>query len=439
MNKKMIILSHDAMVWEDLETLRQKPTFGSLLQRGAAVRTLRTIYPSITYPVHASIISGQYPDKHGIINNELAEIGVLASPWHWFARDNQVRTLFTAAKEAGLTTAAVFWPVSGLDPDIDHLVAEYWSQSPQDDLEDVFRRSGTSEAVMEAAVKPNLHLLRGHERQHPAADEFVIRVACDILRHFKPDLLAVHPAAIDGARHQSGLFSSLVDEMLDHTENWTTMIRDAAREAGVLEQTDIINLSDHGQLEIKRVLNINVILRDHGLIQVDDEEQFRDWDAFSKSAALSAHVYLKNPNNQALHKKVHQLLLHLRDEGIYGISEVFTREEIREKEHLDGAFSFVIESDGFTSFGNDWRRPIVRSFDLADYRFGRATHGHLPDKGPQPTLIATGPSFKPGATVQRRPIVDVAPTLARALNIDLGETDGQVIWELLQTPGEAEA
>ena len=181
------------------------------------------------------------------------------------------------------------------------------------------------------------------------------------------------------------------------------------------------------------------ILRDHGLIQVDDEEQFLDWDAFCKSATLSAHVYLKNPNSKTLYKKVHQLLLHLRDEGIYGISEVFTREEIREKEHLDGAFSFVLESDGFTSFGNDWRRPIVRPFDLTDYRFGRATHGHLPDKGPQPTLIATGPSFRPGAVVQRRTIVDIAPTLAKALNIDLGETDGQVIWALLQTPGGADA
>ena len=100
MNKKLIILSHDAMVWEDLAYLEKKPVFGSLLRRGAAVRTLRTIYPSITYPVHASIISGQYPDKHGIINNELAEIGVLASPWHWFARDNQLEP-FTAAKAAG--------------------------------------------------------------------------------------------------------------------------------------------------------------------------------------------------------------------------------------------------------------------------------------------------------------------------------------------------
>jgi predicted AlkP superfamily pyrophosphatase or phosphodiesterase len=432
MHKKMIILSHDAMVWEDLDYLSQLPTFGDLIRQGAQIRTLRSIYPTITYPVHASIITGTYPDRHGVINNELPEIGVLSSPWHWFAEANQSKTLFKAAKEAGLTTAAVFWPVSGNDPDIDYLVAEYWSQSDHDDLEDVFRRSGSSEAVMSAVVRKNLHLLRGHERQHPQADEFVIQAACDLIRAFKPDLLAVHPAAIDGARHVSGLFSGQVNESLRHTERWTRMIIDATREAGVYEQTDFINLSDHGQLEIKRTLHPNVILRDHGLIRTDDQEEFLDWDAFCKSAALSAHVYLHDPEDAALAERVHRLLLHLRDEGIYGISEVFTRREIRANERLDGHFSFVIESDGYTSFGNDWRRPIVRPFDLADYRFGRATHGHLPDKGPQPTLIATGPSFQPGAVVQRRPIVDVAPTLAQAMGLSLPDTDGRPVHELLR-------
>lgn len=431
MNKKMIILSHDALVYEDLNFLGSLPTFADLISRGAQIRTLRSIYPTITYPVHASIITGQYPEHHGVINNEQAQMGVLSSPWHWFADANRSDTLFTAAKNSGLTTAAVFWPVSGNDPDIDYLVTEYWSQSEQDDLEDVFRRSGTSEAVMAAAVRKNLPLLKGFERQHPQADEFVIQTACDMIRQFQPDLLAIHPAAIDGARHASGLFTDKVNESLRHTERWTRMIIEATREAGVYDQTDFIILSDHGQLEIKRSLNLNVILHDHGLIKTDEQGNFLEWDAFVKSAALSAHVYLRNPADEALSERVYKLMMHLRDEGIYGISEVFTRDEIRKKEHLDGAFSFVLESDGYTSFGNDWRRPIVRSFDLDDYRFGRATHGHLPDKGPQPTFLAAGPSFLPGAVVQRRPIIDVAPTLALALKLQLPDADGQPVKELL--------
>ena len=82
MNKKMIILSHDALVYEDLNFLGSLPTFADLISRGAQIRTLRSIYPTITYPVHASIITGQYPEHHGVINNEQAQMGVLTSPWH---------------------------------------------------------------------------------------------------------------------------------------------------------------------------------------------------------------------------------------------------------------------------------------------------------------------------------------------------------------------
>ncbi|HHV96957.1 MAG TPA: alkaline phosphatase family protein [Clostridiaceae bacterium] len=429
--KKLIIISHDALVYDDLAYLGKLPVFKSLLENGARVNTLRSIYPTITYPVHVSIITGVYPNRHGVINNELPEIGVLSSPWHWFSSSIKVPTLFTAAKNAGLTTAAVFWPVTGNDPDIDYLIDEYWSQSEDDNLEDVFRRSGSNEEVMERVVKKNLHMLKGNERKHPEADEFVIACACDIIREFKPDVLAIHPAAIDGARHSSGLFSEKVNRSLDNTERWTGMIIQATKDAGTYEDTNFVIMSDHGQLEIKRIINPNVILRDNGLIITDAEGNFLDWQAFCKSAALSAHVYLKDPSCKEIYNRTYELLCYMRDEGIYGISEVFTREEINEKEHLDGDFSFVLETDGYTSFGNDWRRPLVRQLDISDYRFGRATHGHLPDKGPQPTLIAAGPSFKKNAVVEHRPIVDVTPTLATALGLQMDNIDGTPITEIL--------
>ena len=109
--------------------------------------------------------------------------------------------------------------------------------------------------------------------------------------------------------------------------------------------------SDHGQLEIKRVINPNVIFADHGLIKVGDDGNIADWDAYCLSGGLSALVFLKDPDNMEIYEKVYNLLQYMREEGIYGISQVFTEPEINEKEHLGGDFSFVPESDGFTSFG----------------------------------------------------------------------------------------
>lgn len=109
-----------------------------------------------------------------------------------------------------------------------------------------------------------------------------------------------------------------------------------------------------------------------------------------------------------------------------------THDQVEEKEHLKGEFSFVLETDGYTSFGNAWNRPLVSSFDITDYKFGRATHGHLPDKGPQPVFIACGPDIKKGVVLQRKNIIDIAPTMAEILEFSLPDADGIAIKEILK-------
>ena len=202
--------------------------------------------------------------------------------------------------------------------------------------------------------------------------------------------------------------------------------------AGIEDSCDFVVLSDHGQLEIKRTIKPNALLADHGLVDVNEKGKCVDYRAYCLSNAMSSLVYLKDPTDKELHDRVYKLLCDLRDEGIYGFSQVFTREEIAEKEHLDGEFSFVLESDGYTSFSDSCKRPLVAKLDLTDFRFGRATHGYYPDLGPQPTLVAKGPSIKEGVVIDRRPIVDEAPTYAKILGADLSDAQGSPIVEILK-------
>ena len=170
----------------------------------------------------------------------------------------------------------------------------------------------------------------------------------------------------------------------------------------------------------------------HETPEFDENGDLTDWKAFCYSAGMSAQVYLKDPSDKAIYDKTYNLLKHMRDEGIYGISEVWTTEEINELEHLSGDFSFVIETDGYTSFANEWTRPMIKQFDLSDYRFGHATHGYLPDKGPQPTFIGFGPDIKVGVEIERRPTVDEAPTYAKILGCEMPWADGTAIVEMLK-------
>ncbi len=428
----LIVISEDAMVYEDLATLKTLPSFSSIWDRTAVVKHIRTIYPSLTYPVHTTLRTGVYPDRHGIVNNEKTNLGELSSPWEWFQDSVRAPDLFDLAEANGLRTAAVFWPVTGKHPHIRYLVDEYWPQSPQQSTMECFEESGSSPEVMEKIIAPNAKIIEGRHRCHPEADAFVHACACDIIREFKPHLLMIHPANIDAYRHQTGLFSPKVTHGLHEVDNWFGEIMKACRDAGIYENTNFCIISDHGQLNIVRAAAMNAIFAAHGLITVNEAGEIEDYTAMIKSTALSAQVYLKHPDSAADREKTREVLAQLVEEGVWGISRFYTREEAEREEHLSGKFDFVIETDGYTTFSNDWRKPFIRPLDVSDYRFGRGTHGHHPDKGPQPPFIVFGPDVVPGVCLDRRPIVDEAPTFARLLGLQMENTDGTAMEELLR-------
>ena len=428
-DRHVIVVSVDAMVYEDLEILSKLYAIAPIWERTARVDRVRSIYPTITYPCHSTMMTGVYPEKHGIVNNERPDLCVKSAKWQHMRDMVHAKSIFDYAKEQGLTTAAVFWPVTGNDKNIDYLVDEYWPQHGESGAE-CFRESGSSEEVMEKVVLPNLKLVEGHHRQHPWCDQFVMQCACDLFAAFKPNLMMVHPANVDAYRHETGLFTQKVESSLHETNLWLSQLLRVVDDAGLTDKTDIFIVSDHGQMAIRRAVALNVLFAEKGLIDVDENGEIRDWTAFAKSGGLSALVYLKNPDSREDFERTQAVLKEMQDSEMAGIGQIFTEAEAREQEHLGGSFSFVIETDGYTSFANDWTRPLVRPLDNRNYRFGRASHGHLPEKGPQPTLFAFGPHMKPGAVLKNARLVDEAPTFAHALGFEMPTADGRCLTEL---------
>ena len=428
-NRHVVVISADAMVFEDIELLSKLYALESVWDRTARVERVQSIYPSVTYPCHCTMMTGVYPDKHGIVNNEQSIMCEKSSTWQFERSLVKARSVFDVAKENGLSTAAVFWPVTGNDKNIDYLINEYWPQHGESS-EQCFRDSGSSEEVIEKIVRPNLKVLENRHRVHPFCDEFIMRCACDMLVNFKPNLLMIHPANIDSYRHGTGLFTSKVESALHETNLWLHMLLKAADDAGILEDTDFFLVSDHGQMEIRRSVAFNVLLAENGLIDVAEDGSIRSWTAFAKSSGMSSQIYLRNPDSEEDRARTKEVLDRLLASETAGISEVFTEQEAREKHHLGGDFAFVVETDNYTTFSNDWERPLIKPLDNRNYRFGRATHGYLPHKGPQPTLVAFGPHIKPGVVVKNALLVDEAPTFAHALGLEMTDTDGRCLKEL---------
>lgn len=438
--KRIIVFSVDAMVCEDVDRLREMPNFKRFLAGGSEVKGgMRTIYPSVTYPAHVSMTTGCYVGKHRVDSNFKFTTENKNDCWNWFSDIIAVEDIFAAAKKAGYKTAAISWPVTGCNPNIDYLMNEYWMPEQGDTLRGSFARSGSSEEVLDIIeanacyLDENYHLGgKKHFMVWPKVDDFNLHVATDIIRRYRPEVTFLHTGTFDTYRHAHGVFGPHLDEALANLDRYIGELMSACEDAGVLEDTNLFLVSDHGQRDICRVINLNVKLADHGLIEVDASGKVTGYQAYCFSNAMSSLVYLKDPQDEGLKAKTLDVLRQLQEEGVFGIGRIYSAEEARAEEQLYGGFSFVIESDGYTSFGDNAVRPLVQNFDASDYRFGRATHGYMPDYGPQPIFVAKGPDIREGVVLERGRIVDEAPTYAKLLGISLPEADGVSMDEILK-------
>lgn len=428
---KLIVLSVDSLFDEDMELLRTLPNFGKLLARAAYSRDgMRSVYPSFTYPAHASIITGTYPEDHGIFHNEHPDVGNPSPDWFWFHRDLKVETAIDAAKRAGLTTACVGWPCMGACPSADWLVAEIWPETVDTDPHEVFRKSSSRNIMEEGIFERHYHKLR--RTKQPFMDHFMVGCACDILHRHRPDVLFIHLAHLDHTRHANGIHGPAVDQAIIANDEWLGRLMEATMDTGDYEDTNFAVISDHGHLPVRQLFNPNVLLAREGLITLDEGGKIASWEAYCNSTALSCQVRMRDPADGKVREKLEKLLYAMRETREYGVESVFTKEECRREWHLAGDFEYVLEGTRDTSFGPHCTGPVILTPDNSDYKFSVASHGHLPHKGPQPVFMIAGPGIREGVVFRRRRIIDEAPTFAKLMGFSMPQAKGEAIVEILK-------
>lgn len=433
MKQKLFVLSMDAMVHEDVAYLSQKPNFQKILGKRAEVKGLTSVYPGSTYPAHSTLMTGCDPAKHGVYSNfHLRTVPDQIPHWPLHCNNIFAEDLFAAAKRAGCTTAAVYWPITGRNPNIDHVINEYFFYYPGegDRVEEIFADQGADAVALEA-VKENLsqfpRTVRGRERTQTLFDHFIMGCTCSLIRKVQPDVLLLHNCLLDTMRHKCGVFGDHIEKALDQMDLWLGQVVEAMEEAGVYEDTDFVILSDHGQLDVTKTVNLNVLLAKEGFIEVAPNGTIYNWQAYCQSNGVSTTVHLIDPTNQRLHDRVHGFLQQLQAGGQYGIEQVFTKEAVALLYGQGGPFSFMLEAEPGACFGNSWTGEAVTVAEKI-----RGTHGHRPEKGPKPVFLAHGPRFRSGALLETANLRDVAPTLAALLGASLPDADGQVLTELLK-------
>lgn len=420
LKKKLLMISLDAMVGEDLEIMKSLPGFGEILAKASVVKNVITTYPSLTHPVHVSIATGCYPGRHGVLSNDEFRPGAPFAPWLEDYRLVKVPMLPQVLKDNGYTVASVCWPLT-IGMPIDWVLGRAWIHEKRWDERETMRRNSTPGLFDEVAeaVAPCWG------REHYEESDMFCSLACEyLLRNHRPDATFVHFVLMDHIRHAYGVFSDQLRPAYEFLDRGIVKMLEAMKAAGTWDDTVVCLTSDHGQLDIDRVVSINRFFRDEGLLHVDEHGALTEWNACCHSGSLSAYIHVREGGG-VTRASVKALLERNRER--LGIERVFTEEETKREHRLSGGFDLMIETDGHTSFSAKPDAPLVTPTDNGDYRTSVAGHGHLPAKGAKPAFAVRDPFSARRVELDGGRVVDQAPTLAKLLGVEMDTCDGTPI------------
>lgn len=425
-NRHVILISLDgfpARLWHD-ESL-PVPNLRRLASEGAAAEAMTVSNPSVTWINHTTLVTGVTPRRHGVLyNGLLVRHGPDQPPKvePWVDKELMVfaPTLYDAAYKAKLTTAEVDW-VAITRPKTIH-----WS------FPEIPSADGKVEQEMIAAglLRPEqigwFHGPGGKNRVW--VDETWTRAASYIFEKHHPNLLLFHLLNTDTVQHQCGPGSTACYTALAYADRLVGDLLDTVKQSGLQARTTIFVVSDHGFKKVAKVICPNVALKQAGYLAASNAVISRCDTAAIAGGGL-AFVHVTNSERKA------ELLPRLRDlfAGTEGVSKVVDGRDgptlgMPTPEENQGMGDLVLFAKSGYAFKSDVQGEAV----VAPTQGYLGTHGYLAD---DPDLdgifLACGNGIRRGVSLPRVSNLDVAPTIARLLGVELPEVEGRVLAEIL--------
>lgn len=383
------------------------------MDSGAYSDGVRGVFPSVTYPSHTTIVTGVKPIKHGIYYNTPLEPQGATGRWYWEYDSLKVPTLWSAAKEAGLTTACVMWPVTVHAP-ITWRIPEYWFL-PKAKGEQKDNVGGMSKEAHPAGLYEEIQENVGGKMANDyfPSDINNARMTAYLIMKYRPAFTAVHIADVDHFEHEQGRDGEKVRSAVALADQAIKTILDAVEKAGIKEQTTIIVTGDHGFVDIHTQLNPNVLLAKAGLI---DHSNKVNWKAYFHSSGGSTFLHLKDKNDKQSLAKVKAILEQI-PVGQRGLFRIVDRQELDEVGSDPNAAFALAPIQGVT-FSNSTDGELLSSVE-------GGTHGYYPNfKEIETGFVAFGKGIQPNVVIPQMGLEDIAPLIARLLRIDFPSADG---------------
>lgn len=404
------------------------PTLRMLAKEGARAKEMKASTPTVTWPNHTTLVTGDNPARHGVVGNNYYDraagkkMVLIADPV--FDKDQivKVQTIYDVASAAGMKTAAIRWPATRNAKTLD------WTL-PDVRVEEQYVQYTTPELLQECDAA-GIHIFK----DGPSAkfDPDISRDAAQtqafnlILAKHHPRLALLHVIDVDHTEHLHGPRSPEAYQAVHEADGYVREVWDELQKDYPGRATLIV-VSDHGFSPIRKTILPNVVLANVGLVEPGKKNPDGAVQIVTQGGAV--FIYIKDEAHAGEVKKKIRKAFH----GMEGIEK-------------------IVDSEDFKNYGvadpkDDPKAPDMIMFANEGYTFGdtaggalpfnekperKGSHGHdsaLPDL--HATFVAWGSGIKPGVKLGEISNTDVAPTIAELLNLEFSNRDGEPLEKIL--------
>jgi len=414
--KHVVLISVDGLMpaayTQPVDGGRYVPNLLAMKREGCAAPGVRGVFPTVTYPSHTSMVTGQNPAAHGIVsNNRFDPFDRTNGGWYWYADLIKVPALWDIVRANNGKTAAVSWPVT-VGAAIDYNIPEYRSIRIQDDVS--LLRGLSTPGVFDVVEKATTKLAPDVWN-----DDWRANAAIALFKQHRPNLLLLHIFDLDSAQHTYGPGTPETFETLTRLDGLIGKMRAEFTALVGKDNIAFVIVSDHGFRPIRQQFHPRVALADLGLVSLSGQGKVTKWSVFTQGAGGAAAFYVSDPADQDAMAKTTARIKELAADPKNGIGRVYTKPDLAELKAFDGAFLAIEGAPGFTIGDGTTGELVTR----AGYK---GTHGFDPRHPElQASMILYGAGVKPCDSLPNARLIDVAPTVAKLLGYPLPNVEGK--------------
>lgn len=358
---------------------KETPHIYNMGERGWATRLI-PVFPTVTFPNHASLVTGCTAEEHGIVSNHFQDPKRgsfdMSTDSNWMLCE----PLWVTAEKAGAKTAIALWPMSW--GPWNGTRTSYYFPATVKTKEDAMKTSAASR------LNQILTWLKLPEDK-------------------RPQLILSWLGDIDHQAHSFGPNSPQVKAAVKKYDTLIGKFLTQLKKLPAAHSTDVLIVSDHGMSTTHHYISIDYIIAQLMLGGISDV-------TIEHSGPL-ANVYLKISAMPDV-VRAEKLLAHVGEDG--KIFSTYRQDMLPDDWHYhhprSGQLILMARTDDiFTRRGD-----AASLYYIPGKNAERGNHGYPPDNMEmQAIFFAQGPDFSPAETPSKFYTLGVAPLIKRILSL----------------------